>query len=651
MNIKKTQNLSFKRALKESEIAGYTKTLKEAREVLGANGKNVLIVPDTSLPTSNKSLIGNMSDECALEFAEFMKTYLGINAIEHLPQGDFQENSDKFNPYNATSLTYPKHLINLENFTKEEFGQLLKPEEIKTSKKAQGTGRSRVSFSEVYNENSDFNNTLKVAYARFDETSPLWNEYLEYRKENDENIIPRALFSELAKKYNNHEPSNWPEPDATLFKDVDREKKKRLRELKEEYKEQINFYAFQQFFASKNLKYSKEKLNKMGIELIGDCPIRFSRDEMWANPEACKDDLFVGHSGWDIKALDFENMFDEDGEPLPSMKLLGKKFSKMLKDYDGIRIDCGWCYVQPALFDKNGERKYINDKKNLLDDKVVKYFEKLAKEVKGEDFDTTKIMYEAEVGPYEDFFGFDENGGVIKPLEDRVQIFTTTYASDSWGTLGNYKSRGIKDDELIIGTGNHDSEPVNNLQKAGKPLTEKEIKELNELYTDYFKYRIDFKTKEDLIKAKRAEIALAKNQMHLFYDVFGWKLGKGENHHLVDNYYSTKINQNFKEEYLNSLKTGIGYNPMESLKVAFLKDGNHVHHKELYNRISKYSEILKAEEGEMLDAFEETKTEPKKKENKKSSYFVFGAIVAGLFAIGAFIHSKFKKNTNKKENI
>ena len=90
---------------------------------------------------------------------------------------------------------------------------------------------------------------------------------------------------------------------------------------------------------------------------------------------------------------------------------------------------------------------------------------------------------------------------------------------------------------------------------------------------------------------------------------------------------------------------------MESLKVAFLKDGNHVHHKELYNRISKYSEILKAEEGEMLDAFEETKTEPKKKENKKSSYFVFGAIVAGLFAIGAFIHSKFKKNTNKKENI
>ena len=69
MKITKAQNLSFKRALKESEIAGYTKTLNEARKVLGANGKNILIVPDTSLPVSSKSAIGNMSDKDALEFA------------------------------------------------------------------------------------------------------------------------------------------------------------------------------------------------------------------------------------------------------------------------------------------------------------------------------------------------------------------------------------------------------------------------------------------------------------------------------------------------------------------------------------------------------------------------------------------------------
>ena len=39
MKIKQIQRISFKRALREFEIAGYTKTLKEARDVLGAMAK------------------------------------------------------------------------------------------------------------------------------------------------------------------------------------------------------------------------------------------------------------------------------------------------------------------------------------------------------------------------------------------------------------------------------------------------------------------------------------------------------------------------------------------------------------------------------------------------------------------------------------
>ena len=672
--------ISFKRALRESEIADYTKTLREARSILGADGKNVLIVPDTSLPTTNKSIIGHLGDEKALEFAEFMKTYLGINAIEHLPQGDFHENSGHFNPYNATSLTYPKHLINLENFTKEEFGSLLKPEEIETNNKSEGTGKSTIDFREVYNKNSNFNNSIKLAFSRFDENNPLWDEYKNYRKENNENIIPRVLFSELAEKYHNHEPSNWDEPDATLFKDVDETKKKRLEELKEEYREQIDLYAFGQFFANKNLKYAKEKLNEKGIDLIGDCPIRFSRDEIWANPEACSKELTVGQGSWDIKALDYENLFDEDGNPMPSMQLLGKKFSKMLKDYDGIRIDCGWCYVQPTLYNQKGERTYINNEKNFLGDKIIKYFEKLAKEIKGEDYDLSKIMYETEVGEYDDFFGFDPKGGVIAPLRDRVQIFTTTYASKDWGTLKNYKRRGIKNNELLLGTGNHDTSPINNFSKKEETLSDSEIKSLNEMYENYFNYRTEFKTKEDLIKAKRAEVALAKNQMHLFYDVFGWKLSEEDKHRLVDSYYKTKINQDFKKEYLDSLKAGTGYNPMESIKIAFLKGGNHVYHKKLYDKVSKYSEILKAGEGEMLGEEikikekespkavdtkkekpqekiqkpEKPKEETKKPENKPeekkrtSPYMIFGAITLGLVTIGSLIYSKFKKKPEQK---
>lgn len=643
MNTTKVQNISFKRALRESEIADYKKTLQEARASLGADGKNVLIVPDTSLPTSNKSIVGNLSDDKALEFADFMKTYLGINAVEYLPQGDFQENSNHFNPYNSTSLTYPKHLINLENFTKKEFGELLKPEEIKTNDKAKGTGKSRAELDEVYNEYSDFNNTLRTVYSRFDENNPLWQEYQDYKKENDEFITPRVLFSNLARKYNNYEPANWPEPDATLFKNVDENKKKRLEELKTEYKDKIDFYAFEQFFANKNLKYSKEKLNKMGIELVGDCPVRFSRDEMWANPDACRDDLYIGKSSWGIQALDYQNLFDKNGEPMPSMQLLGKKFSKMLKDYDSIRVDCGWCYIQPSLWNnRTQEKEYINDNKNLLDDKIVKYFEKLAKEIKGKNYDLKKIMYETEVGG-EDFFGFNKGrDGVFEPLKDRVQIYTTVYADNNWGTLENYKKRGIDDDELLIGTGNHDFAPINNFMKGDQPLSDSEIEDLNKQYESFFNYRTKLETKEDLVKAKRAEIALAKNQMHLFYDVFGWKLDDNQKYHPVDSYYSTKINEDFKEEYINSLKAGTGYNPMESLQLAFLKEGKNVSDKKLYDKISKYSAILKAEEGELID-------DNDKKKNKVK--YIIGGIAAGVLAIGAFIFAKFKKKPEKKENV
>lgn len=689
MNVSKVKNLSFKRALKESEIADYKKTMEEARKLLGTDGSNVLIVPDTSLPTSGKSIIGNISDEKALEFADFMKTYLGINAIEYLPQGDFHENSDRFNPYNATTLTYPKHLINLESFTKKEFGELLKPEEIKTNTNSEGTGRSKVHFKEVYDENSNFNETLKIAYSRFDKTNPLWQEFLDYRKENDENIIPRVLFTKLIKEHGEYETSKWPEPDATLFKDVDENKKARLEELKSKYKDEIDFYAFEQFFAHKNLQYSKEKLNKMGIDLVGDCPIRFSEDEIWANPDACKNDIFIGKPNWRIKALDYQKLFDENGEPMPSMQLLGKKFTKMLKDYDSIRVDCGWCYIQPSLYDRaTGKKKYVNSDKNKVDDKILNYLDKLAKEVKGEDFDLNKIMYEVEVGSDADFYAIDDKEGVIPPLKDRVKIFTTVHADTTsknhWGTLSGYRLLGVDYDKMILGTGNHDHEPLRNFSKGDKPLTEREIELSNNFYSNYFNYRKEFKNKQDFTIGKRAEIALAKNQMHFFYDIFGWKLNEDEKKgDLTKTYYATKINEDFKKEYLDSLKAGTGYNPMEILQIAFLNDSSdkfRAEHKDIYQKVKKYSKILKEEEPKEPKKTEVTSTnktddikqedkintpntdkpdEKKNNENKdgrdkvknKSVFVAIGAIIAGLAAIGAFIRSKFKKKPEKKEKV
>ena len=71
----------------------------------------------------------------------------------------------------------------------EQLKKILNIIEIETNNKSEGTGKSTIDFREVYNKNSNFNNSIKLAFSRFDENNPLWDEYKNYRKENDENII------------------------------------------------------------------------------------------------------------------------------------------------------------------------------------------------------------------------------------------------------------------------------------------------------------------------------------------------------------------------------------------------------------------------------------------------------------------------------
>ena len=82
-------SFAFKRALKPEEIADYTDVMARAREKLGANGKNILYVPDVSLPQKNTTGVGNFGDPKALEYFDLMKTYLGINTVLTTPQGAY----------------------------------------------------------------------------------------------------------------------------------------------------------------------------------------------------------------------------------------------------------------------------------------------------------------------------------------------------------------------------------------------------------------------------------------------------------------------------------------------------------------------------------------------------------------------------------
>ena len=88
--------LNFKRAYTAKEKDKAVSYQKQAMELLG-NKKVTLIVPETSLPVLSENIgAGQLNSKSAQDFFEFAKTYMGINSIKVLPQGEMRTKRRKF---------------------------------------------------------------------------------------------------------------------------------------------------------------------------------------------------------------------------------------------------------------------------------------------------------------------------------------------------------------------------------------------------------------------------------------------------------------------------------------------------------------------------------------------------------------------------
>ena len=74
--------------------------------------------------------------------------------------------------------------------------------------------------------------------------------------------------------------NQWPE-------DLKTRKPEALAKAREELKEDISFYAFQQFWFYRQWSRLKKYANDRGIKIIGDLPIYVAFDgaDAWANPD------------------------------------------------------------------------------------------------------------------------------------------------------------------------------------------------------------------------------------------------------------------------------------------------------------------------------------------------------------------------------
>ena len=533
MDLKINSSINFQRRLKPKEEGEYSAVLKEAKEKVGNKGKSILIVPTSSLPQEkqNNTGVGTLNTQESEKFFDFAKKYWGINEVQIQPVGQYHGWNGKYPIYSGTSMDLGNHMIDIKSHcTKEEFEELVK---------ANNDCRT-VNYPNIVEKYSKQEEILRKVYAREKSNS----EFAKFKAENSKMLEPKALYRALAEINHTHNYKFWNETDKNLYSLPKVERDKRIAEVYKLKENEIDFYKFKQFLAENDLKKAKEKLNQKGLKLDGDMICGLSFDEVWSHPNA----FLKGQTmKWDLPAL---NLDSKEAE-----QLIREKVNVYAKRFDGLRIDAAWTYVEPLNKDYG--------------DKILKIIDDEVKKVKGADFDLHNVMHEFAAS-VEDF-NIYKNGELRPYIKDRVQIYTSDWLSEDWGSNKSFLERGWKPENFVVGATNHDSEPIKIKEAQAEVLSKilgiPKDKLMNE---------------SEFIKAKFAEPMTAYNNMLYFRDAFALK--------------GDRISADFEESYFKNLESGKGFNPMDALEKSFRAKGLDKTEPELYRKIVKYRKILEGKQ-------------------------------------------------------
>lgn len=550
--------LSFGRALHDNEIEEYKKTLSEGKNLVGQNGNSAFIMPSTSMPQSaaRNTGVSNLASEESIKYLNDMRTYLGFNVVQDLPVNQF-----KGNHYNGSALSLGDQNINPELLTTEEYGSILTKEEFDEIVKANNgeTKETLANFDNVIGNESAQGKALKKAYERFnalDEKSELKQRYNKFVTDNAERL-----------------------------------------NIKREAEPDVDFFKFKQFLAEEHHAKGIQKLHDNGLKYCRDIAFNFDDDEVRAFPNAFKQDHYMGAPSWKIPSLNFDTILDESSD---ANKLLKMKVQYAAKDADMIRLDAAWNYVTPVVTPKD-ETQILDGNRKSLEKGLLDQIEKWVKEVKGEDFDVkSNILYEFEAGTNE--FSAFWDGKLIPAVKDRVNIYQTTYMNDGWGSNAAFKDRGWSADELSVGVGNHDTQPLRQIANGVEDSVNGNQVNKNASISPLSKIlKIDGETLQNPVefaKAKWAEIMTGKNNHFFFGDVFGMADRFNEHNNQSATTFRRKVSVNYMQNYLDSLKEGFGFNIMDALAKTFKAKGLDESNADLYNKIVKFSNILADREEE-----------------------------------------------------
>lgn len=596
-----------------------------------------------ALPTDKEhdTGIGKLTSKEAREYYKFTKVYAGANANKFSPIGQMTDKSEfsgeghYAGAYNRSSLSIGEDNINLFDLASEKYGNIISEEDAyKVVNQHNGLLRRMADkIGTIVHKLIDFETTLGWAnQENYPVNSVLQKAFDNFK--NDENPNPELV--ELRKEFeqfkNQKEPvdyddiytrlalfphlKNWPHSEVNFFVGFDSDPKIRAEKMpqyetyKEQYKDEIEFYKFKQFLGHKTIQDAKKIANEEGIEFFGDCPIGFSWPERQMFPDAFIPGAEVG---WGHPALKYYDIANNENSA--AHKLFRAKVAHHLNIFDGIRFDVGWQYMNPKIEYRSQHRVEHQDMGNKITDLI----ETIAWEIKGDNFDKKKLVYEADA-EYDDFgIQKGENIQKVQRMKGLIVLSTEEENNDNanigYGNAAYYKENlGYLDDNIMLGMATHDKdgtyacafnqgkmeEQTGALMRVFKLRNEDGVQDGWRLLKGENTNSPDHLRK--YMTARLAELTTVKNKFIQLYDLLGIKdkidyhTGGDIEKHGRENVlkdYKTRLDEDYISQYHKRIQNGEIGTMIGAQKFRMEHDGTKERNPDLYERVQKFDAYLR----------------------------------------------------------
>lgn len=592
------QTPAFGRKPNAKEMQVYTSSLNQGLELLG---KQVdIILHNASAPSVKAENVGIgslFSKTSVKKLFPFLKEH-GISGVQQEPNGlrKAKDNS----PYAPESSAKNILMIPLEKLASKEYGNILSKETFEKIV-ANNPDKKNVDYDYV---RSAYDIALKEAFNNAKESK----EFLDFKAQKEAKYEQSAIFHILN---NVNQGKKWSTLDANLYSIANKQKSAaRIAELKEQYKNDYDFFIFNQMILEKENEKSNKLAQETGLKIIGDSPVAQTAVDEWVHKNlflkgkaiGCPPDYF-SKSGqrWGFKYYDPEKIFNKDGSLGEAGEVLKQKYEEYFASFPGgIRIDHVIGLIDPFIYTtaskkmtpQNSGRIYSIEgkyKKHSLDEYAMLFTKIIMPAAEKYGLDKSSLICEdlgdatkpvQEIMKKLELSGISvtqfDHRGATTPAKNTIMI--GSHDNQSFLEYVESKFRNVKDKGFLRKT------RLLARDTAPKDATTKEIKEYRENIR---------KDKRSFVAASFAELftSPAKRVQIFFTDFFGIAKTYNRPGTSTGN-WSLRLGENFEEDYYKAVAEGNAPNFANAVATALRQRGLDKGRDELMRNLDESAKII-----------------------------------------------------------